>query len=365
MRYLQEKQYYDDLYDLFTIKECLGFYWDMMDSFDEKRGAKEFKKYTNKEFDKEVRKVVSITVNVIAGERYRRKVETIEEWIRNDKETQDIYDSAEPPIGVMCKHYGSSKLEVTTKDFFNRFDEKPKIVFMFKCSSCSRRQAHYDDGTPWKYKKPLCPKCNAELDSKSTHTEDTSATIESCPKCLYQNKDVFDFKKSAEERKKKDKQDKFLLKKYRKEFCWTDEQGHQYMRTVDNLRRMKDEHTEEEKKAQDPRYQKARKLKKLTVVELKKLLSDQLEKEKFVELKLGEPDMGKFVIVPFTVQEADPDRKGRASQADLSRLMRKVLMKTNWRLMSDGVSYRMGYLSGRLKGYEREGDLVSLFKAQK
>ncbi len=30
-----------------------------------------------------------------------------------------------------------------------------------------------------------------------------------------------------------------------------------------------------------------------------------------------------------------------------------------------GVSYRLGFLSGRLKGYEREDDLVKLYEKQK
>jgi hypothetical protein len=30
--------------------------------------------------------------------------------------------------------------------------------------------------------------------------------------------------------------------------------------------------------------------------------------------------------------------------------------------MSEGISYKLGYLSGRLKGYEAEDDLVQLVK---
>ena len=39
-----------------------------------------------------------------------------------------------------------------------------------------------------------------------------------------------------------------------------------------------------------------------------------------------------------------------------------ALMSTNWRLMSDGVAYRLGILTGRLRGYEREEDLLKLVK---
>jgi len=44
----------------------------------------------------------------------------------------------------------------------------------------------------------------------------------------------------------------------------------------------------------------------------------------------------------------------------LQKLIDKALIDTNWRLMSDGVSYRLGYLSGRLRACESEEDLKKL-----
>lgn len=35
---------------------------------------------------------------------------------------------------------------------------------------------------------------------------------------------------------------------------------------------------------------------------------------------------------------------------------------TNWRLMTDGISYRTGILTGRLRAYETEEDLLRLVK---
>jgi hypothetical protein len=44
----------------------------------------------------------------------------------------------------------------------------------------------------------------------------------------------------------------------------------------------------------------------------------------------------------------------------LKKLIKGVLEDTNWRLMSDGVQYRLGILTGRLKAYEREEDLTTI-----
>jgi hypothetical protein len=76
------------------------------------------------------------------------------------------------------------------------------------------------------------------------------------------------------------------------------------------------------------------------------------------------PEIDKYIIVPFTVQDEDSARKDYDSERVLKRILKKVLEGTNWRLMSDGVDYRLGYLSGRLKGYEHESDLLDLVKSE-
>ncbi|HET7320221.1 MAG TPA: hypothetical protein VFI84_01380, partial [Candidatus Saccharimonadales bacterium] len=53
------------------------------------------------------------------------------------------------------------------------------------------------------------------------------------------------------------------------------------------------------------------------------------------------------------------------SRYTLKKTIQKALTDTNWRLMSDGISYRLGYLNGRLRAYEKEEDLVELVKRDK
>lgn len=54
------------------------------------------------------------------------------------------------------------------------------------------------------------------------------------------------------------------------------------------------------------------------------------------------------------------DRKEYDSTNKLKKLIKVALEETNWRLMTDGIHYRLGILTGRLKAYEREEDLVKL-----
>lgn len=53
------------------------------------------------------------------------------------------------------------------------------------------------------------------------------------------------------------------------------------------------------------------------------------------------------------------------SKNNLRRLIKKTLEKTNWRLTSEGVDYRLGYLRGKLKGYEEESDIIELIRKRK
>jgi hypothetical protein len=72
--------------------------------------------------------------------------------------------------------------------------------------------------------------------------------------------------------------------------------------------------------------------------------------------------MNKDVFLPFIVYDKQASRKDRESETKFKKLLNRALGDTNWRLMSDGVSYRLGMLSGRLRGYEREEDLLKIVR---
>jgi len=117
-----------------------------------------------------------------------------------------------------------------------------------------------------------------------------------------------------------------------------------------------------ELKQSDPDYKKAGSLKRWSGAELEKALTEALAKERYERLSFDRPEMDKHVIIPFAVQDGNSLRGGKESELKLRRVIKKALEASNWRLMSEGVSYRLGYLSGRLKGYESEEDLVQLIK---
>ncbi len=58
--------------------------------------------------------------------------------------------------------------------------------------------------------------------------------------------------------------------------------------------------------------------------------------------------------------DSKPDRNDNDSRKTLKKLVDSALSDANWRLMSDGISYRLGYLNGRVKAYEGEDAMKEL-----
>ncbi len=361
IKYLKDEQHYIDCYDLHTIEECLGYYRNIRDGLEKKKDSKEFRKFSRKEFDKEINKTASYIINILKAKRYERKKEMIQKWMGRDRNAQEIFDNAVPTKGLSCKGC-SSPTEVISKDLKNPYDENSKVMFMFECLKCKKRQAFYENGTERQYKKPKCPECDSTLNGKSTYVKNVLTTDHSCPNCSYKNEEVDDFNKSEKRQKEREVEEKKLLEEYRKEFCVSDKVGEEMLRTYEFLSRLYDEFKEKERKNRDPLIQQARQLKTLTVVQLQKHIAEILEKEDFTGLKFGKPEIGKHVIVDFSVFETKDNRKEYESQKILKKIINRLLQDTSWRLMSDGIHYRLGILTGRLKAYEREEDLVKILK---
>ena len=360
MQYIQPKQHYVDLYDLFTIKECLDWYWKLRKGMEQHRDQHKGKK-PHEDFDHEVHKCCSYTVNFIKGEKYRKKNETIQKWMDRDEKTQKNYDNATPHAEVTCDKCGG-KTTVIHKTMHDSYEDNPKVSFMFECIECNKRQIFYSDGSKWDFKRDRCPDCNTELKTKydKDDTDDISTVTDYCPDCEYKKVDVTDFKASCKKREKEKSHNEYLLKEYREEFCLNDKNGPNYVSSLDRLIEFGKEMDERKKKEADPAFKKAKKLKKLKLNQLKELLTEKINNEKYVDLQFGKPDIGKYVIVDFTVNDSDDNRSEYDSEKQLKKLITKTLKSTNWRLMSDGINYRMGILSGRLKAFERDEDLIKI-----
>lgn len=360
MQYLQEDQFYQDLYDIITVKDCLSSI-ELFREILEKDIAD--KKVSDKEAIKAFNAVYNLDLYYRKGERYLNRKEHLNKMIEKDKKKQEFFDNSQEPQDIYCNSC-NQKLYSNLKILEDYTDEPLRVLFYFPCKNCKKKRVFYNTGEEYVSKPELCQKCEHELVVKYKKVGKKVNTIRTCTGCDFSELEIDNFEENHKKWEKERNNDKQLLEKYRNEFCLSEKEGLEYLESkvrMTELGKMIDEY---KLKKEDPAYQKAKKLNKLNVVELEKLLVETLEKEKYIKLVFDKPEMGQHVIIPFTVQEANGTRKEYDTTTTLKKLLKNTLENTNWRLMSEGVSYRLGYVYGRLKGYEREEDLANLVRTK-
>jgi len=358
--FLREEQYYIDLHDLHTIEQCLDYGMALYSKLPEIMSDPKLQSISEEKRNNDWLRSINIVVHSIKVSRFKDKKTVIDEWMQKDRIKQERFNNAQEDelYCSKCKVL----LQVFLKELYDRSNSDLKILFFYKCPRCNFRTGKFDTGEEYESKPMMCDKCGSEVDVqiKTDEKKDVTTWIYKCTGCDFQEKIVDDHKKWEEEQRKREKRDKELLDKYRAEFCFTEKEGNEAVLHSEQIARLVDNWKERDKKEKDPVYLKARSLKKLKVVEVNKLLREVLEKEGYIELQFEKPEMDRFVAVPFVVQDSVSDREDYDSRQKLKKLIEKVLEGSNWRLMSDGICYRVGYLSGRLRCYENEEDLIKL-----
>lgn len=360
MDYLKGKEYYIDLYDLHTIKDSLR-------SIEFWRKKYKESKTTRSESSEDLRKAFQYCLNwdlyTRQGQRYRHKAKRIQELMGEAKQKQDFYDNTFAPSDINC-HKCGKHLSSETKILEDYMDTPMRVLFYFPCEICKLKRAIYNTGEEFQSKPMLCPKCKSEI--KETHTIKGEAEAKiiiwkkKCHSCNFEEEIIDDFAKNRAKWKKAEADDRQLLDKYREEFCLSEEKGSEYIELIKAMEVANVVREEEMQKYDSSVYQRSLQLKKTTIADVEKLLTQSLEKAKYTKLSFDKPEIGQFVIVPFIVQDSDSSRKDRISVSELEKLVKDAVENTNWRLLSNSIIYRLGYLEGRLKGYEQEEDMLKL-----
>ena len=350
------KQYYEDRYDLNTIEQCLN-QLKMLDDIDKKmRVAPEFKNYPESELKKDSDLIAGRFMFAIRAQRYKERASTIAEWMAEDKIKQDKLDNALPPK-VNCPKCGALMID---DDFKTLEDEPLRVLFNFSCPKCKKREGVYEDGEVWVYEPSYCSECGKELKTDIKIEGNVTTFTTKCTGCKYKNVDVHDHAKREAELKVKEQRDAELLAKYRDEFCLNEEKGKEYVDLLQAIEVGFAIHDEIIAEMDNPAQEKLMKVRKLSITDLEILLNKALTESGFTRLSIGSPDISRHVSVPFTIRDT-VKRYDLESIAALHGLLKNALKETNWRAPKDELSYRLGFISGRLKGYENEEDLLKLF----
>jgi len=355
--YLKSEQYYNDLYDRHTAEQCrrlISIHSKPLKKqplFNGKKPSKKMVEITSK-------MTLDLALLFEKGERYIDKEGIVSKWMRQDEAKDEFYESVVPPTDIQCLKC-QSKMNLLDKDLHTQgLNEPDRVLFMFNCpNGCLPRRAFYDNGEEWKPNLSICPKCNKVLEVKDEKIKDKLITQYRCASCGFIKTDELDYIINIKEDVDPNFESDRIL------FCLSKEKGEKWRQERIRLEQMgKLVDSWKEKDRNKELYDRVAKLKRLTVIELEKYLTPILKKEGYIHFKLLDPEIGKNVIVSFTIQDSKSEREHRTSEYDLRSFLKKSLNDTNWRLMSDGVSYRLGVLSGRVRGYERDEDLIKLIK---
>lgn len=349
---LKDEQYYIDLYDQHTVDECYRllqkfFYAHMSDEIKSKHSIE-----TQIE---QFQKIVGITLNCFCGERYINKAKTIQEWMDKDHRLDEFLESTQPSKGVLCNKC-ASPMNCTNKHLYGINDEK--VLFFFRCYKCSKSKAFFDTGKEFKTTY-TCPKCGEIAKVTYTRKKNKITAKYKCLHCGLTEKSVLALDKGTDEIHDED----FLAAK--KQFCLSKEEGDKYIDGKRRLIHATDRFKEiKEQEKQKDLYDTVTKVKKLNIAELEKQLLPALEKEGYKSLELLKPELGRIIVIEFTVQDATSGIHEHTRRMTLKKTINKALMETNWKLGEGGISYRLGIISGRLRGFEFEEDIAELVKAR-
>lgn len=355
--HLRDRQYYDDLYDKITVdigreegQKLLAVRSQILKTTEEKdMYATEFW------FERLYWWLIEIPYLL---PRWEEKQSTIDPWMRRDKELDERLASAKPRTEPTCSHCGSHGLRLVNKHLLRKDSGEESVAFMFDCAACKKRTVCWEDGSEWISPTTPCPKCGKPLVMDVKTQGRTMTTTYACEACDHKEIEKMQLgKKEALDPN---------FERDRKIFCLDEERA----RTMQAYRvkwedgmRMIDE--EMKRDANKEVYEAAAKIIQLKIPQLMEKLRPAIEAAGFIEISFDKPELGINVIVAFSCMDGDASRDDTKSRKTLKKAVTTGLADTNWRLMSEGVDYRLGYLTGRLRAYEREEEIVSLISKKK
>lgn len=359
--HLKERSYYENLYDKHTVEDarrCIKYYEDFYKEFEEKlpRG------------DKLERPGNALLLNmfymeVIGNElcrRYEERDQKIRDWMAQDEAKDHQLASARLAEEPYCQHCSKQGLRITDKQLMHRgekykYDDPEEVLFMLGCLSCGKTSAFWEDGSQFRAKPTKCPQCRSDMEHTTTIKDKVDTTTYTCPSCGHTYSEEFDFSPKTEEPDPDFEKDRYT-------FCLLDtkilEEHRDAKHRFEGLVQLGKEL--QEKEANKDVYDAIEALDKLKIAQLLERLSEILPKHGYTEFSLDKPHIGAQVTVGFNCLDSKADRDDYTSKNSLKRLINRTLENTNWRLVSDTISLRLGYLSGALRAYESEDDLKKL-----
>lgn len=354
--YVSERDVYEDRYDhttVFIARLDMKSFLEFRHKWHEQSPDTEENKFRN---TWHLNNIYMMMVGNKLVDRYNEREQAVRAMIAEDEDREVRLLATRLTSEPACEHCGKSGLRITDKEFMHRdVQEDDDVLFILHCGACDKNTAVWEDGTLWEYRNTKCPKCQSVIEEKSARRGKVITTTYTCRNCSHTYKDKLDLNP-------KDDPEDPDYDEDRRIYCLQDEavrKEHQDAKfRFEDLIRFAEDHKEKEDNKHI--YDAIKEMKKPKIAELTPLLQPILEKSGYIDFSIDKPAIDKDVIVGFNCLDSKSDRNDYDSQKTLEKLVKKTLEPTNWRLMTDGIHYRLGYLNGRIRAYEREEDLKKL-----
>lgn len=192
--YLKDRKYYEDRYDDTTIALCRQKEQLCIDAY--RSAKKNLKPLTEKDKDKdkdpeeELLKAVNLhhyfMVEWLAGERWEKREQEIQDMMNTDEAKDRQITEARLTSEPSCIHCGKEGLRILSKDLMHRgehynYDDPEEVLLTLECSACKKRSAYWHDGEPWERLHTKCPKCRAPMTETTIRKGKLITTTYSCP----------------------------------------------------------------------------------------------------------------------------------------------------------------------------------------
>jgi hypothetical protein len=259
-------------------------------------------------------KIANVAVYFYKGERYRNKDESIRKWMEDDRKRDELLENATIPRRITCPKCFKPMEGFSRHLEFWSENKTDRVLFFLACKDCKEKRFIYDNGEEYESKPTLCPKCNRPEEASDKKEGNIITITYSCSSCGNSRIETMDLNKKEEKKEEIDPD----FNKDRQRFCLSEEEGTKYVQNTNLMIQLGKEMKEREENKEY--YAQVAKIKKLTIVEVEKLLNETLATKGYTHIELAKPEFARNVIVAFTVQDSLSGRKEYDSKNTLKSL---------------------------------------------
>ncbi|MBX3254915.1 MAG: hypothetical protein KF862_12300 [Chitinophagaceae bacterium] len=335
-QYRKSDQYYIDEYDKKTIQE-LKELEKLMDEAEKQcqSNSDNLPDYLSKQI-----KYIDTGVSYA-----RNKNQSVRENIAEDERKDQLLQKNPIPENVRCNTC-NALMDFKSHDFIGH--RNGPLIYFFSCpNNHLPMKTVYANGNPYLIPKATCTYCGGELVCKTRKTKMRLILTDKCQQCG--KTDSFKINIAPKKILPIDENDR---KKYCTDFIGR-RTSYEDLKSLAALGELFDNQQEKDT------YNFSQ-LKMLNIVQLEETLVEKLKEEGLQKFQFEKPkDSNRFLTVNFSAVDNKNREKTKSIKA-LKKIIETQLFHSNWRLMSPGISYNLAFLSGQLKGYSLEEDLLKI-----